>query len=627
MSPPAVPLPAAETCLALAHAALLDQLDRDDPVHARCQLLDGLASALGVPVCLEPVTVAGAVLADDGGCHLPLRRLDRDLGSLVLGPGLSAAPVAVAQTLQPVTDALAALLMREGDQAAAGGGGSADAFSGSRAQLLRAALRGAGTFVWEWHVPSNRLGDIDEGFSQLGYDRAPEGRSQDDWDALIHPDDRQANHEAYLRHARGDATIYEHMYRAKAADGQWRWQHERGRIIEWTPDGQPLRMVGTQVDVTERRRVDALASEATARLGKIAAHVPGALFQFEWLAEGKARFPYISERCLPLLGVTPEEMQCDGSAMIRRVHPDQRDAVMASMGRSAAGLLPWACEFDVRRRDGISRRVRGTATPQPDVDGRVMWHGYFEDVTEAHALARAEQDMQIAQSANRTKTEFLSRMSHELRTPLNAVMGFAQLMSLDAQAPLTGEQPRRVDLILQAGEHLLAMINDLLDLTSIEAGRLALAMQAVPLAALADDVLALVQSAARRPDLRLARQGGDGVQAWADAKRLRQVLINLLSNATKYNRPGGSVQVLIDTVGGQARLQVIDTGPGLSEDECAHLFEPFNRLKQAHGSIEGTGIGLTVTRGLVTLMDGAITVHSSPGQGSTFSVLLPLPPG
>ena len=120
-------------------------------------------------------------------------------------------------------------------------------------------------------------------------------------------------------------------------------------------------------------------------------------------------------------------------------------------------------------------------------------------------------------------------------------------------------------------------------------------------------------------------KGGEGVQAWADAKRLRQVLINLLSNATKYNRPGGSVRVQIDTLAGRARLQVIDTGQGLTEDECAHLFEPFNRLRQAHGSVEGTGIGLTVTRGLVTLMGGAITVHSTPGQGSTFGVLLPLP--
>ena len=625
MSPPATPLPPPEAVLALAHAALLDQLDRDDAAHARRQLLAQLGQAMGQAVRVERVTAARAATTDDGCLWLPLRRLDRDLGSLVFDPGLGASPLAVALALQPVTDTLAALLMREGDQASPGNADEAKGFAGSRAQLLRAALGGAGTFVWEWHVPSNHLGDIEEGFRQLGYDQAPERRSQEDWDALIHPDDLPANHEAYLRHARGESTYYDHTYRAKAADGQWRWQHERGRIIEWTPDGQPLRMVGTQVDVTERRRVAAQASEATLRLGKIAAHVPGALFQFEWLDGGVPSFSYISERCTALLGVTPEQLRLDALSMLRRVHPDQRDPLLASMRRCAITLAPWTFEFDVRRRDGADRRLRGTASPQRETGGRVLWHGYLEDVTEARAHARAEQDRQIAETANRTKTEFLSRMSHELRTPLNAVMGFAQLMSLDPQAPLTGEQPRRAALIRQAGEHLLAMINDLLDLTSIEAGRLTLQQEAVPLAPLTDDVLALVQSAARRPDLRLSREGGEGVQAWADAKRLRQVLINLLSNATKYNRPGGSVRVQIDTLAGRARLQVIDTGQGLTEDECAHLFEPFNRLRQAHGSVEGTGIGLTVTRGLVTLMGGAITVHSTPGQGSTFGVLLPLP--
>ncbi|OYU83000.1 MAG: hypothetical protein CFE45_26700, partial [Burkholderiales bacterium PBB5] len=420
MSPPATPLPTPEAVLALAHAALLDQLDRDDPAHARRQLLVRLEQTLGEPVHLEPATVARAAVADDGRLWLPLRRLDRDLGSLVLGPGRAEPPVAVAQALWPVTEALAALLLREGDPSGQGDGDAGQAFSGSRTQLLRAALRGAGTFVWEWHVPSDRLGDIGEGFAQLGYAAAPERRTQDDWNALIHPDDREANHEAYLRHARGESAFYEHVYRAKAADGQWRWQHERGRIVEWTPEGEPLRMVGTQVDVTERRRTDALASEATARLGKIAAHVPGALFQFEWLDGGVASFSYISERCTALLGVTPEQLRLDALAMLRRVHPDQRSQVLASMEHSARTLAPWAFEFDVRRRDGVDRRIRGAATPQAEAAGRVLWHGYLDDVTEARALAHAEQNRRLAETANRTKTEFLSRMSHELRTPLTA---------------------------------------------------------------------------------------------------------------------------------------------------------------------------------------------------------------
>jgi signal transduction histidine kinase len=283
-------------------------------------------------------------------------------------------------------------------------------------------------------------------------------------------------------------------------------------------------------------------------------------------------------------------------------------------------------EFQVRlptAAGGALRWIRGSATPQRAPDGQVLWHGYFEDLTEWHALARADHRQRVAEAANLAKNEFLSRMSHELRTPLNAVLGFTQLMALDSRAPLLGDQPRRLALVRESGEHLLAMIDDLLDLTSIEAGRLPLAPQLLDLRPLADDVLALVQAAATRHDLTLACEG-DGVQAWGDRTRVRQVLINLLSNAIKYNRPGGQVRVRLLADGGQAVVQVHDTGLGLSTDDCAQLFQPFNRLGQAQGPVEGTGIGLTVTHHLVRLMGGQITVRSTLGEGSCFSVALPM---
>jgi hypothetical protein len=171
------------------------------------------------------------------------------------------------------------------------------------------------------------------------------------------------------------------------------------------------------------------------------------------------------------------------------------------------------------------------------------------------------------------------------------------------------------------------MIDDLLDLTGIEAGRLPVTLESVPLAGLVDDTMALVQVAAGRPDLHLQREGATDLVAWADRRRLRQVLINLLSNAVKYNRAGGSVRVVldavVDAVGAGVQLAVHDTGLGLDAAEIAQLFEPFNRLGQARGPIDGTGIGLTVTRGLVQLMGGTIAVHSTPGQGSCFAVRLP----
>ena len=620
--PAAAALPPAAQLLALTQAALLAHLDRDDADHAVGSLLADLAEACGRRVWWDGTACSGPAHADDGTLSLPLQRLGTALGRLCLHPGadLPAAPAAAA--LSAVTDTMAALLLRSRTARRA----EVAPGHASGGALVRAALRGAGTFVWEWHIPSDRLGDIDEGFEQLGYPRDPGRRSQQDWDALIHPDDRDANHQAYLRHAAGETDHYSHSYRARAADGHWRWLHERGSIVEWTASGAPLRMVGVQADVTAQRQAEAAASAATQRLGKIAAHVPGALFQFQRGDDGFGRFPYISERCVALFGVQPGELAADATRLLRRVDLPQREAVMASIDASGASLLPWVQEFQVRLPDaagGMLRWIRGSATPQRGPDGQVLWHGYFEDLTEWHALARADHRQRVAEAANLAKNEFLSRMSHELRTPLNAVLGFAQLMDLDADAPLAASQQRRVALIRQSGEHLLAMIDDLLDLTSIEAGRLPLALQLLDLRPLADDVLALVQAAATRHDLTLACEG-HGVQAWGDRTRLRQVLINLLSNAIKYNRPGGQVRVRLLADGGQAVVQVHDTGLGLSAEDCAQLFQPFNRLGQARGPVEGTGIGLTVTHHLVRLMGGQITVQSTPGVGSCFSVALPM---
>jgi len=491
-SPLLSPRPALPDALALtrlAHEALIDHLDRQDPGHALQRLLTDLGHLMGRLATLE----ADPILARrrrSGALELPLQHLDEHLGALRIQPAEGLAPVATARALAPVLQSLA-VLQRQVQQAKAPQ--ASPMLHSNPGQMMRAALRGAGTFVWEWDIVNDRLADIDEGFEQLGYPPQPGLRTQAEWDAVIHPDDLQANDEAYQRHARGEDDFYEHVYRARAFDGQWRWLQERGRIVEWTPDGRPQRMVGTQVDITERLKM--------------------------------------------------------------------------------------------------------------------------------------AQDKTVAETANRTKTEFLSRMSHELRTPLNAVLGFAQLMRVDPHSRLSPEQMRRVALIYQSGEHLLAMIDDLLDLTSIESGRLALRLEPVPLAELADDTLDMVQSAAQRHDLRLQRAPCAGLAALADRKRLRQVMLNLLTNAIKYNRPGGSVQVSAQADGDQVRIAVSDTGEGLTPDECAHLFEPFNRLRHAHSShVEGTGIGLTVTQGLVGLMGGRIEVQSVPGQGSTFTVVLPMAP-
>jgi PAS domain S-box-containing protein len=252
------------------------------------------------------------------------------------------------------------------------------------------------------------------------------------------------------------------------------------------------------------------------------------------------------------------------------------------------------------------------------------------DITERRradeALRSAKLDADRAQAeadrANRAKSEFLSRMSHELRTPLNGILGFGQLLAMKGLPP---DQRESVDLILQAGRHLLGLINEVLEISRIEAGQLRLSLEPVPVAEILRTAIDLVRPLARDYGIALlAEAAADGRHVLADRQRLQQVLLNLLSNAVKYNRPNGQVHVSCgDVPAGRIQISVTDTGAGMTADQLARLFTPFDRLGAEASRVEGTGLGLTLSKHLVDLMGGRIAVESRLGGGTTFSVQLP----
>lgn len=275
-------------------------------------------------------------------------------------------------------------------------------------------------------------------------------------------------------------------------------------------------------------------------------------------------------------------------------------------------------------RGVVDLEITHVAGPRP-ADGPAVVYAFGIDVTERKRAQAALIDaLAEAERANKAKSQFLSSMSHELRTPLNAVLGFGQLL---AQQPLTPAQQHQVTEIVRGGRHLLGLINDLLDLGRIEAGELEMSCQAVDATAVIDECLGLMEPLAREHGVTLRHRADDASPGRptvsADPKRLRQVLLNLLSNAVKYNHPGGHVIVDAQSRGERVELRVHDTGPGLSADQQQRLFRPFERLEARRGAVDGTGIGLALSRHLVEAMDGRIGIVSAPGQGSTFWVELP----
>ncbi len=339
---------------------------------------------------------------------------------------------------------------------------------------------------------------------------------------------------------------------------------------------------------------------------------------------GEGRISYVSPNVERVLGLSETEVLLAGT-LRRYMHPDDLERVGAAGGRlREPSREPEHIEFRVRRGNGPYLWVSSLSVPELDEYGETA--GVFSYVTDISERRAAEEALRAAQQAaevaNRSKSEFLSRMSHELRTPLNAVLGFSQLLKMQA---LTEDQAEAVDQILRGGRHLLDLVDEVLDITRIETGRMLLSAEAVLVSELVSESLDLVRAMAEQREISLrADETGMSVFIFADRQRAKQILLNLLSNALKYNRQRGTVTVTCTAVSEtRLRISVADTGPGIRPEQMDRLFAPFDRLDAAQTDVEGTGIGLMLSKNLAEAMDGALTVESVAGRGSTFSVDLP----
>ncbi|TRO43165.1 PAS domain S-box protein [Pseudomonas sp. ALS1279] len=276
-----------------------------------------------------------------------------------------------------------------------------------------------------------------------------------------------------------------------------------------------------------------------------------------------------------------------------------------------------------QRRDGSLFWANVVITAQRDASGTLRGFSKItRDITDRrNAEAALRTAREEAENASRAKSEFLSRMSHELRTPLNSILGFAQLLEMDTGTPAQQAQVRH---ILRAGRHLLGLINEVLDIARIESGRLAMSPEPLALRPLLQEVSLLLSPQADSADIRLHLPDdlAPALCVQADRQRLVQVLLNLLSNAIKYNHPGGYVDVQVEADANTVTLSVIDNGPGIAAEDLGRLFTPFERLGAA-SEVEGTGLGLALSKSLLEQMDGSLSVRSTPGEGCTFSLTLP----
>ena len=485
-------------------------------------------------------------------------------------------------------------------------------------ERLRRGQLFANIGTWDWNIQTGELFWTERIAPLFGYPVGELETTYDNFLNAIHPDDRQAVVDAVTACTERDVP-YEIEHRVVWPDGTVRWLLERGAVAR-DADGKPLQMLGVVQDIDDRKRAElALAErERELREAQTLAHIGN------WTADLVSGQLSWSDEIYRIFGHAPGSFEPSVEAFHAAVHPDDLAQVHESEKR-AEQTGRHEVVHRIVRPDGTVRHVQELGQMETDAAGkRVRMTGTVQDVTERVEVEQALLALsEEAERANRAKSDFLSSMSHELRTPMNAVLGFGQLMEYDATLPEVHRDS--VQEILGAGRHLLELINEVLDLAKVESGHIDLSLEPVEVCPVVEECLSLVTSLADKREIQLSHKGLKGAAVRADRTRLKQVLLNLLSNAIKYNRDAGSVRIEVKLEGtDRLRIRVIDTGPGIPAGRRAELFQPFNRLAAAHSEIEGTGIGLTITRRIVEMMGGIVDVESEVGVGSIFWIELPL---
>jgi PAS domain S-box-containing protein len=502
---------------------------------------------------------------------------------------------------------------------------------------LNEAQRLAKVGSWELDLGSNHLIWSDEIFRMFEIDREKFGASYEAFLNAIHPDDRGMVNAAYTGSLK-DRKPYEIVHRLKMADGRIKYVREKCESF-FDADGKPLRSVGTVQDISElhqaelelrehREHLEELIAERTARLTESERQLRQAqniAHLGHWSVDLQTGALHWSDEIFRIFGRDPANFVPSYDNFYVCVFPDDREIVRASE-QSAAETGRHSVDHRVLRPDGTVRWVHEEAQAEFDAAGKPLrLTGTVQDITDRkqaeEALWRAKND---AERANQAKSEFLSRMSHELRTPMNAILGFAQVLELEKINP---EQLDYVHEIRRAGDHLLELINELLDLSRIEAGKMAVVLQPVNVREATIDALQITQSLISARQIGFINKCDARATVLADPVRLKQILVNLLSNAAKYNRQGG--RILLDCHrrdDEHLRLSITDTGPGIPPEKQAHLFKPFERLGAEFREVDGTGIGLALSRQLAELMGGTLGLNSTPGEGTTFWADLPVAP-
>ncbi|MFY9151473.1 MAG: CHASE domain-containing protein [Prolixibacteraceae bacterium] len=523
-------------------------------------------------------------------------------------------------------------------------------------ERLRMTVKAGNVGLWNRDLITNKTYFSPEWKSQLGYKDDELQNTYETWISLFHPDDLNPTLKTLKASVSEPWPPYMAEFRLKHKDGSFRWITAQGKV-QFDQQGNPVYMQGTHIDFTNHKLAEEEIRNMNAKLEqKVEKRTAELANTNKILSQEISERRQAEERIRLVYDASPYSiLLVDSKGIIRMANHTSEEYFGYNnsrfIGAPVEMLVPKGKDTDHKfkinnffanlrkRKMGAGRDLfaiknDGTLFPVEigltpiEINGEMMVLTNIIDITERkHAEDKIKQAMSEAEQANQAKSEFLSRMSHELRTPMNSILGFAQLMDMGELKPI---HKKGVDHILKSGKHLLYLINEVLDISKIEAGHLTLSMEPIAVYPLVREVFDVIRPMAATNQIMLeAGNPSDNLFVKADLQRLKQVLLNLTNNAVKYNTTGGLVKMEMRSVQSvvdnrlYVRISVIDTGVGIATESINKLFNPFERIGAEKTGTEGTGLGLAVAQKLIVAMNGKIGVESESGKGSTFWIELP----
>jgi PAS domain S-box-containing protein len=488
------------------------------------------------------------------------------------------------------------------------------------------ALHAVSAAFWEYEVGASGHVLGPSYYAMLGYSAADAPHDRAGWLALLHPDDRPIIDAQAREWKPGETGYRETEFRIRARDGSWRWLLTRYRPVTVDVAGRPARLVGIDTDITARKHAE-LALQRERDRAQQYLDIAGSMIV---VLDVRERVVMVNRRACAVLGLS--EAEAIGRNWYDSFVPTaNREQERAEYRELLAGRRGTDNQIEtlVRNRRGEVRIVAWHDTVLRGDDGVVTGTlSSGEDITDRRRAEEASvAARQQAEAANRAKSEFLARVSHELRTPLNAVLGFSEIMHSEAMGPIGNRRYKEfAEHIHASGTHLLSLIDDILDLSKIEAGRLELHEEEVAIGEVVDQVCDLMRQRADDAGLTLSVRIADALPPIrADKRALKQILLNLLSNAVKFTPRGGGVALGAgrEPDGGIA-IGVADTGIGIAAADIAKAMEPFGQVDSSlTRRYQGAGLGLPISRSLIELHGGRLDLDSKPGAGTTATIRLP----